>query len=125
MVHEEEERKYTCIREKQIGKHESEITELKVRAGYKEQKIEELNMSVHDIDNKLDTQMHDMDEKLDKITSSIEDLKLQSAKDDFDIDNRVKALESKLETLKWVVGSALAILGVLISVLALVVTHLH
>ena len=113
MVHEEQ-KKYVCIREKQIGKHETEITELKVRADYKEQMIEELKDS-----------MHDMDDKLDKITDSIEDLKLQSSKDDFNIDNRVKSLESKLETLKWVVGSALAILAVLVSVLGLIVTHLH
>lgn len=113
MVHEEQ-KKYVCIREKQIGKHETEITELKVRADYKEQMIEELKDS-----------MHDMDDKLDKITDSIEDLKLQSSKDDFNIDNRVKSLESKLETLKWVVGSALAILAVLVSILGLIVTHLH
>ena len=96
-----------------------------MRADYKEQKIEELNISVHDIETKLDSKMHDMDEKLDKITSSIEELKLQSAKDDFNIDNRVKALESKLETLKWVTGSAIAILSVIIALLALVVSSIH
>lgn len=121
----EEKTKYVCIREKQIGKHESDITELKVRADYKEHKIEELTLNMHDLDNKIEGKMRDMDEKLDKITESIDDLKLQSAKDDFDIDNRVKALESKLETLKWVIGSAIAILSVLVSILALVVTHLH
>lgn len=113
MVHSED-KKYTCIREKQIGKHETAIAALEVRANYKEQMIEELKDS-----------MHDMDEKLDKINNSIEDLKLKSSQDDFNIDNRVKALESKIETLKWVVGSAIAILSVLVSILALFITHLH
>lgn len=113
MVHDEN-KKYTCVREKQLGKHETEIAELKVRANYKEQMIEELKDS-----------MHDMDDKLDKITDSIEDLKIQSSKDDFNIDNRVKSLESKLETLKWVAGSAIGILSVLVAVLGIVVSHLH
>lgn len=108
------EKKYVCIREKQINRHETDITALKVRADYKENKIDELGKS-----------MHEMDEKLDKITSSIEDLKLQSQKDDFNIDNRVKALESKLETLKWVTGASVSILGVLVAILALVITHIH
>ena len=116
---------YTCLREKQIGKHESDITELKVRADYKEHKIEELNLSMHDIDKKFDKKMGDMDEKLDKITASIEGLKLQSAKDDFNIDNRVKALESKLETLKWVTGVAISVLSILVAILGLAMTYIH
>ena len=114
MVHEEKEKKYTCIKEKQVGKHETEIAELKIRADYKEQMIEELKKG-----------MNDMDDKLDKINDSIESLKLQSSKDDFNIDRRVESLESKLETLKWVVGSAIAILSVLVSILALVITYIH
>lgn len=105
---------YTCIREKQINKHDSEIAALRTRADYKDNKIEELTKS-----------MHEIDEKLDKITTNIQELKLQSAKDDFNIDNRVKALESKLETLKWVTGSAIGILGVLVAILALVISHIH
>lgn len=113
MVHKEE-KKYVCVREEQIAKHDKEITELKVRADFKEQMIQELKDS-----------MNDMDDKLDKITDSIESLKLQSSKDDFNIDNRVKSLESKLETLKWVVGFAVAILSVLVSILALAITFIH
>ena len=121
----EEDKKYVCIREKQIGKHESDITALKVRADYKEHKIEELTLNMHDIDKKFDEKMDDMDKKLDSITSSIEELKLQSAKDDFDIDNRVKALESKLETLKWIITAAISVLSVLIAALAFIMTNFH
>ena len=118
------EKKYVCIREKEIGKHEIDITELKVRAEVKEEKIKQITLSLHDLDIKLDKNMNDMDAKLDKITNAIEDLKLQSAKDDFNIDNRVKALESKLETLKWVVGVALTILTILVSIIGLILTHI-
>lgn len=107
-------KKYTCIREKQLSNHETEIATLKERSRYKEEKLNELNHN-----------MEKMDKKLDTITESIENLKLQSAKDDFNIDNRVKALESKLETLKWVVGSAVAILSVVIAFIALVISHIH
>lgn len=120
-----DEKKYVCVREKQIGKHESDITELKVRADYKENKIEELSIRIRDFDLKLDEKMHDMDEKLDKITSSLENLKFQSAQDDYDIDNRVQALESKLETLKWITGVAVSILSILVAVLGIIITHVH
>lgn len=107
-------KEYLCIREKQINKHDSDIASLKTRADYKDSKIEELNIS-----------MKDMDKKLDDITDTLNDLKLQSAKDDFNIDNRVKALESKLETLKWVMGSAIAILSVLVAAIGLILSYLH
>lgn len=107
-------KKYVCIRDKQLSKHDTEITELKARSHFKEEKITELNDS-----------MKEMDKKLDSINDSIQELKLQSAQDDFNIDNRVKALESKLETLKWVTGSAVAILGVLVGILSLIVSSIH
>lgn len=109
-----EDKKYVCIREKQINKHDTEIAELKTRSVFKEEKINELSES-----------MEKMDEKLDSINDSIQELKLQSAQDDFNIDNRVKALESKLETLKWVTGSAVAILSVFIAVLGILMSFIH
>ena len=107
-------KQYICIREHQLSEHESEITALKTRAEYKERRIDELNES-----------MHEMDKKLDKISDSIQELKLRSATDDFNIDNRVKALESKLETLKWVVGVAVALLSIVVTILIFVITHIH
>lgn len=111
---ESSERKYTCIREKQLTKHENDIVELKAMADFKNLRIDELTVSVKD-----------MDKKLDKITESIQELKLQSAQDDFNIDNRVKSLESKLETLKWVTGAALSILSVIVAVISIAITHIH
>lgn len=109
-----EEKKYTCIREKEINKHDTEIAALKTRSEFKEEKINELSES-----------MREMDRKLDSINDSIQSLKLQSAQDDFNIDNRVKALESKLETLRWVTGSAIAILSVFIAILGILISFIH
>lgn len=102
--------KYVCIREKQINKHSDDIVELKARADFKDQRIDELNKNIHDIDTKLDG-----------ITTAINELKLQSSKDDYDIDARVTAIESKIETLKWVIGAV----GVLATVLGFVLSHLR
>lgn len=103
-----------CIRDKQINKHESEITALKTRADYKENRIEELTSS-----------MKDMSEKLDEIKDSVQLLTLQSAKDDANIDKRVTALENTVQVLKWVCVTAISSLGVVITVLAFAMTHLH
>lgn len=106
--------KYTCIREKQISKHDSEIVELKVRDDYNEQRI-----------NELTKELSKMDEKLDRISEDIHQLNLQSAQDDFNIDNRVKSLESKLETLKWVLTVGLTALSFVITFLAFFITYVH
>lgn len=111
---ESEGKKYTCIREKQLTKHENDIVELKALAKFKDRRIDELSTSVKD-----------MDDKLDKISESIQELKLQSAQDDFNIDNRVKSLESKLETLKWITGLSVSVLSVIVAILSIVITHIH
>lgn len=107
-------KKYVCIREKQIGKHETDITELKTRAEFKEQQIKELNEN-----------MHEVNQKLDEIKDGLQELKLTSVQGDSDIDNRVTALESTVKTLKWVSGISLTALSVLVAALAFAITHLH
>lgn len=111
---ESSDKKYTCIREKQLSKHENDIVELKAAAGFKNQRIDELAVSFKDMDNKLD-----------KISESIQELKLQSAQDDFNIDNRVKSLESKLETLKWITGLSISILSVIVAVMSIIISTIH
>lgn len=107
-------KEYTCIREEKLAKHDNDIVELKALAEFKNRRINELAES-----------FKDMDDKLDKISESIQELKLQSAQDDFNIDNRVKSLESKLETLKWITGVALSILSVIVAVISLAMTHIY
>lgn len=88
-----EDKKYVCIHESKWTDHEAKLKELETRANYKDQRIDDLKDDVAV-----------MDKKLDKITNSLNELKLQSNRDDYNIDARVTAIESKIETLKWVVG---------------------
>lgn len=114
MIMGSEDQQLSCMRDKQISRHESEITVLKTRADYKEDRIEELTSS-----------MKDMSDKLDEIKDSVQLLTLQSAKDDANIDKRVTALENTVKVLKWVCVTAISSLGVVITVLAFAMTHLH
>lgn len=106
--------KYTCIKETQLTRQDKDIVELKVRDDFNEQRVDDLTK-----------ELAKMDEKLDRISSDIQGLRLQSAQDDFNIDNRVKSLESKLETLKWVVTIGISGLSVIIAALAFFVSHVH
>lgn len=111
---ESNEGKYTCIREKQLAKHENDLVELKTMADFKNLRIDELTLSVKD-----------MDKKLDKITESIHELKLQSAQDDSSIDKRVESLENTLKVLKWVTGLAISVLSIVVTIVIAVISHIH
>ena len=100
--------------EKQLSKHEQDITELKTRAKFKDQRIDELNQNVRD-----------MDKKLDEIKDEIRKLQLQSVQDDSNIDNRVTALENTVKVLKWVSATSVAFLGMIIAFLSFAIMHLH
>ena len=110
----EEDKKYICIHEKQLGKHETDITELKARANFKDQRIDELSASMRDIDKKLDV-----------IKEDIQQLYIKSVQDDSDIDNRVTALENTVKVLKWVSATALSFLAVVVAILTFSMMHLH
>ena len=109
-----QEEKYVCIRDKQLGKHESDIAQLKVRADFKEEAVKEVKADVEK-----------MNDKLDSIDQKIEDFMRNSLEGDFSIDSRVTALESTVRVLKWVTVTSLSFLSVLIAVLAFAMTHLH
>lgn len=109
-----EEPQYTCIREKQVNKHEVEIAELKTRVDYKHERIDELKKS-----------MDEMDKKLDKIDHCLSELKLQSERDDFNIDTRVTKIENTIHVLKWAIGLGLTAIGTAVTVLAFVITIVH
>lgn len=105
--------KHLCHKEKLINTHNNDIVELKVRDDFNEQRLDELTK-----------ELAKMDEKLDRISEDIQGLKLQSAQDDFNIDNRVKSLESKLETLKWIVTIAVSGLSVIVAFMAFIFSHI-
>lgn len=110
----EQEKEYTCIRGKQIGKHESDIAQLKVRADFKEENIKEIKAD-----------MEKMSDKLDAIDEKIEGFMRKSIEDDSNINNRVTALENTMKVLKWASATSISFLGVSITVLAFAMSHLH
>lgn len=105
---------YTCIREKQLGKLEKDVTQLKVRADFKEESIKEVKADIEKMNDKLDA----IDEKIGEFVR-------KSIEDDFNIDNRVTALESTVRVLKWASVTSISFLGVLVAVFAFALTHLH
>ena len=98
---------------------EPTITQLQVHHDYETQRIDELR-------DKIDK----MDKKLDKVLEGFNELKLQSNKDDNQLELRLKAIETELELQKHtslenhnrltqiiaVVGVGLTIITILINV---------
>lgn len=103
-----------CIRDKQVNKHEVDIAELKTRIDYKHQRIDELKSSIDE-----------MDKKLDKIDHCLSELKLQSERDDFNIDTRVTKIENTIHVLKWVLGIGLSVVTTAIGILTFILTFAH
>ena len=73
---------HTCIQE-------PTITQLQVHQDYETQRIDELKI-----------QIDKMDKKLDKVLEGFNELKLQSNKDDNQLELRLKAIETELELQK-------------------------
>lgn len=107
-------KEYVCIREKQVNKHEVDIAELKTRIDYKHQRLDEMKESIDRLDSKLD-----------KIDHCLSNLKIQSERDDFNIDTRVTKLENTQNVLKWITGLGLTAIGTAIAVLTFLVTFMH
>lgn len=103
---------YVCIHEDKMQDHESKLAHLESRMDFKEEKIDQLI-----IDNKK------MDEKLDKINESIHQLQLKSARDDFNIDNRVTQLETTVRVLKWISVFLVSVVVMSISLATFILTH--
>ena len=97
-----------------VNKHESDIVELKTRVDYKHQRLDEMR-------DKLD----ELGRKIDKIDHCISEIKLQSERDDFDIDTRVTRLETAQNTMKWITGIGLTAITTAVAVLAFMLTHIH
>lgn len=83
-----------CIHEDQIQTHSQKLKELEVRIEYKHEKIEEMN---HKIEK--------MDKKLDNIAENVNQLMLQSIKDDNTLDQRLTTIETRQDTLYRLIGA--------------------
>lgn len=80
---------YDCIHEDLIQSHSTDIQSLKTRADYKDKRLDD-----------LDVKLEKMNDKLDKMNENINALVLSSNKADNDLELRLKAIETELETNK-------------------------
>ena len=98
---------YECVHEQKLQDHETRIENLSVRIDYKEEKI-----------NTIIRNNERMEKKIDKLTESIYQLQLESAQDDFNIDNRVTSLETTISNMEKAVIITPTIISVIITVIS-------
>ena len=96
---------------------EPTITQLQVHQDYETQRIDELR-------DKIDK----MDKKLDKVLEGFNELKLQSNKDDNQLELRLKAIETELELQKQTnidnhnrLSQLLALIGVGLTIITILI----
>ena len=101
---------HTCIQE-------PTITQLQVHQDYETQRIDELKI-----------QIDKMDKKLDKVLEGFNELKIQSNKDDNQLELRLKAIETELELQKQTnidnhnrLSQLLALIGVGLTILTILI----
>ena len=85
-----------------------------------EQKIEEHTIQIKELQDEVDFKKWKIDsliEKIDNLTTVVQQIQLNQLKDDNDIKNRVISLETTVKVLKWVSGTSLTLLGIIISVI--------
>ena len=78
---------HDCIHEEQIVSQSQKLAELETKNGFKDQRINELIE-----DNKR------IEEKIDNLTKTVNEVIVNSIKDDNDLNNRVIALETQIQT---------------------------
>ena len=112
---------YNCIHEELLQNHSLQLKEHETELHFKKEKLDEIKE-----DNKR------MEEKLDDIKECVNEIILASKRDDSQLkeiiakqDNRITALETTNKTLKWVTGIGLTGLGVAVTFLAFLITHIH
>ena len=101
---------HTCIQE-------PTITQLQVHQDYETQRIDELKI-----------QIDKMDKKLDKVLEGFNELKLQSNKDDNQLELRLKSIETELELQKQTnidnhnrLSQLLALIGVGLTIITILI----
>lgn len=87
-----------------------------------EQKIEEHTIQIKELQDEVDFKRWKIDsliEKIDNLTKVVQEIQLNQLKDDNDIKNRVVSLETTVKVLKWVTGTGLTVLGLLLTILTI------
>ena len=87
-----------------------------------EAKVEEHSLQIQQLHDEVDFKKWKIDsliEKIDNLTTVVQQIQLNQIEDDNDIKNRVTSLESTLNTLKWITGVGLSLLGIVIAYLSM------
>ena len=87
-----------------------------------EAKVEEHSLQIQQLHDEVDFKKWKIDsliEKIDNLTTVVQQIQLNQIEDDNDIKNRVTSLESTLNTLKWITGVGLSLLGIIIAYLSM------
>ena len=80
---------YECHHEELLNNHSLKLTELEKEVQFKKEKIDSIQMKIDEIDKKLD----DLNNNMNKIV-------LASTKEDQELELRLKAIETELDTNK-------------------------
>ena len=80
---------YECHHEELLNSHSLKLTELEKEVDFKREKIDTMQMKIDE-----------MDKKIDKINENVNKIVLASTKGDQDLELRLKAIETELETNK-------------------------
>ena len=89
-----------CIHEEQLQTHSRLIERLETRADYKEKMIDTMAEN-----------MEKMNKKLDDIVSSVNDIKMESNRDDTHLELRLTKIETELSLQREVTNRRLVLIG--------------
>ena len=87
-----------------------------------ERKVEEHSLQIQQLHDEVDFKKWKIDsliEKIDNLTTVVQQIQLNQIEDDNDIKNRVIALESSLNTTRWIIGVGLTVVGLVIAYLSM------
>ena len=85
-----------------------------------ESKVDEHTIQIKELQDEVDFKKWKIDsliEKIDNLTKVVQEIQLNQLKDDNDIKNRVVTLETTVKVLKWVTGTGLTVLGLIVAIL--------
>ena len=104
---------YNCFHEELLNNHSLKLTELEKEVQFKKEKIDNLQMKIEE-----------MDKKIDRLNDNVNKLVLSSNQADNDLELRLKAIETELETNKQALQDNRNRFTVIISVITIFFTAL-
>ena len=97
---------YVCIHEEQIQGQSRKIERLEARADFKEKRLDDFEAKM---------------EKMDELLDGFNDFKMQSNKDDTDLELRLTRIETELELQKQTNKTRIAYIGIALTILTILI----